>query len=180
VVPAVFGEKWAPSIPVMQVLALIGILQPGIGFNGSVMKACGKPSWQFGIMLLNAVCSVTGFLLAVRWGIVAVAASYVIVGYLLAPVSYMAVRRLIQVDFRKYLGQFAAPLSASLIMVIVIMGLKYVLKHQGFNLYLQLSVYITAGGLTYLLVILLAARSLSRQVLERVSLAFPNWRLKKT
>ena len=180
VVPAVFGEKWAPSIPVMQVLALIGILQSAIAFNGSVMKACGKPSWQFGIMLLHAVCSVTGFVLAVRWGIVAVAASYVIVGYLLAPVSYMAVRRLIQIDFRTYLRQFAAPLSASLIMVLVIAGLKNVFQHQGFNLYLQLSVYIMAGGLTYLLVIGVAARSLSRQVLERVSLAVQSWKLEKT
>ena len=73
-VPALFGEKWAPSIPVMQVLALIGVLQSVLFFNGSVIKASGKPSWQLGIMLLNALCSVIGFLLAVRWGIVAVAA----------------------------------------------------------------------------------------------------------
>src|SRR5919106_1377792 len=62
IVPAVFGEKWAPSIPVMQVLALIGILQSVLFFNGSVIKASGKPSWQLGIMFLNAACSVIGFL----------------------------------------------------------------------------------------------------------------------
>ncbi|MEJ2558700.1 MAG: lipopolysaccharide biosynthesis protein [Anaerolineae bacterium] len=45
-VPALFGEKWAPSIPVMQVLALIGILQSVLFFNGSVMRASGKPSWE--------------------------------------------------------------------------------------------------------------------------------------
>jgi O-antigen/teichoic acid export membrane protein len=179
-VPALFGEKWAPSIPVMQVLALIGILQSVLAFNGSVIKASGKPSWQLGVMLLTSVCSVIGFLLAVRWGIVAVAASFVIVGYLLAPISYAAVRRLIQIDFRTYLWQFVAPLSASLIMVAILMGLKYVFKHQGLNLYLQLSIYLTAGVLTYLLVIVLTARSLSRQVLELVSLVLPNRKLKET
>ncbi|MCZ7573213.1 MAG: MOP flippase family protein [Ardenticatenaceae bacterium] len=179
-VPAVFGEKWALSIPVMQVLALIGILQSVLFFNGSVMRASGKPSWEFGVMFLNAVCSVIGFLLAVRWGIVAVATSFVIVGYFLAPLSYMAVHRLIQIDFRTYLGQFAAPLSASLIMVIVIVGLKNVFKHQELNLYLQLFVHLASGGLIYLLVIGLAARSLSRQVLELVGLALPSWKLKKT
>jgi len=180
VVPALFGEKWAPSIPVMQVLALMGILQSGLAFNGSVMKAFGKPSWHFGIMLLNAVCTVLGFLLVVRWGIVAVAASFVIVGYLLAPVSYMAVHRLIQIDFRTYFRQFAAPLSASLIMVILIVGLKNIFQHQGFNSYLQLSVYLTAGGLTYLLVIGLIARSVCQQLLKRFSAAVPRWKLKKT
>ncbi len=179
-IPVLFGEKWAPSVPVMQILALIGILQSVLVFNGSIMKACGKPSWQLGIMLLTSVCSVIGFLLVVRWGIVAVAASFVIVGYLLAPVSYVAVRRLIQIDFRTYLGQFVAPLSASLVMVIVILGLRYVFKRPELNLYLQLSIYLTAGALTYLLVIILTARSLSRQVLELVSLVLPDWKLRKT
>ena len=177
-VTALFGEQWAPSIPIMQILALIGILLSVLAFNGSVMRASGKPSWQFGIMLLTAVCSVIGFLIAVRWGIVAVAASFVIVGYLLAPLSYVAVRKLIQIDFRTYLGQFVAPLSASLIMAAVILGLKSVLGHQALNLFLQLSIYVTAGVLSYLLVIVLTARPLSRQVLAFTTIAFPSWKLK--
>ena len=164
----------------MQVLALIGILQSVLVFNGSVMKASGKPSWQLGIMLVNAVCSVIVFLLAVRWGIVAVAASFVIVGYLLTPISYVVVRRLIQIDLRTYLRQFLAPLSASLIMAAVILGMKYLFEHQVLNLYLQLSIYLPAGVLTYLLIMGLTARSLNRQLLEFVSLAVPSWKLKKT
>jgi len=179
-VPALFGEQWAPSIPVMQVLALIGILQSVWFFNGSVIRASGKPSWELGIMTLNAICSVIGFLLVVRLGIVAVAASFVVVGYLLAPVSYIAVRRLIQVDLRTYLGQFVAPLFASLVMVIIIMGSKYVFQHQGLNLYLQLAIHIAAGALAYLLVILLVARSLSQQVLELVNLVLAGGKLSRT
>jgi O-antigen/teichoic acid export membrane protein len=178
-IPALFGEKWTPSIPVMQILALFGILQSVLAFNGTVMRASGKPSWQFAIMLLNATCNVIGFLVAVHWGIVAVAASLVIVSYLLAPISYLAVRKLIQVNTGIYLRQYVAPLSASLMMVIVIVGLKQVFKNQELNLYLQLAVYLTTGALTYLLVIVLSARSLSRQVLELVTLTFPNWKLKK-
>jgi PST family polysaccharide transporter len=173
-IPALFGDKWGPSVPVMQILAPIGIVQSMLYFNGSVIKASGKPSWQFGIMLLNAVGNVIGFLLAVRWGIVAVAASFVIVGYLLAPISYLAVRRLIQIDFRTYLSQSLVPLAASLIMVAIMTGLKYdVFQHQELNLYVQLSIYLAAGMLTYLLVIGLIARSLSLEVLELVGLVLP-------
>jgi O-antigen/teichoic acid export membrane protein len=172
-VPVLFGEKWGPSIPVMQVLAMIGILHSVLAFNGSVLRAAGKPSWEFGIMLLTSVCSVIGFMLAVRSGIVAVSASFVIAGYALAPVSFIAVRKLIHIDFGTYLAQFVAPLSASLVMVAVILGLEYLLKDQSLNSYLQLAINISAGGLTYLLMIVLTARSLSRQVLELVSLTFP-------
>lgn len=178
-VPAIFGEKWAPSIPVMQVLALIGILQSVLFFNASIIRASGKPSWELGIMVLNAVSSILGFLIAVKWGIVAVAASFVIVGYALAPISYFAVRRLIQVDFWVYLKQFVPPLLASLLMAAAIMGLKYGIQDQALNIYLKLTMYILAGILTYLLVIGLTARKLYGQVLELVSLMFPKWKLRK-
>jgi PST family polysaccharide transporter len=148
-------------------------------FNGSVIKASGKPSWQFGIMLLNTVCSVFGFLLVVRWGIVAVAAAFVIVGYLLAPVSYIAVRRLIHIDFRTYLWQFVPSLTASLLMVAVIVGLKYLLRDQSLNMYLELSIYLLAGILTYVAVIGVLARHLYQQVLELVSVALPKLKSRK-
>src|SRR5574341_237667 len=144
VVPALFGAKWMPSIPVMQVLSMIGILQSVLFFNGSVLRASGKPNWEFAIMGLNAFCSILGSLLAVRWGIVAVAASFVITGYLLAPVSYVAVRKQIQIDFRTYLRQYVPPVVASLSMVAVIMGLKYLLKDQSLNIYLELTIYVLA------------------------------------
>ena len=175
-IPAVFGDKWAPSIPVMQVLALMGILQTVLVFNGSVMKASGKPSWQLGITLLNALGSVIGFFLAVRWGIVAVAYSFVIVGYLLAPISCVAVRRQIHIDFRTYLGHFVAPLAASLIMVAAIAAVKLSIEHHALNPYMQLSIYFMAGVLTYLTVIVLTARSLSREVLDLVRLALLSWK----
>lgn len=178
-VPAFFGEKWAPSIPVMQVLALVGILQSVLFFNGSVLKAAGKPTWQLGIMLVTAVCSVLGFLVAVRYGIVAVAASFVIVGYLLAPISYVAVRRLIQIDLRTYLGRFAVPLFASLIMVVVIFGLKHSHAIQELNLYLRLFILIAAGALTYLLVVVLIGRSLTQKILELAGLVLPGRKLRK-
>ena len=178
-VPLIFGEKWAPSIPVMQVLSLIGILQSVLFFNGSVIKASGKPSWQLGIMLLNAVFSVIGFLFAVNRGIVAVAASFVIVGYLLAPISYIAVRRLIRIDFRTYLWQYLPPLSASLIMVAVIEGLKYIFRVQSLNPYLELSIYLLAGVGTYVLIIGLTARRLYQEVLDLAVLVFPKWKVRK-
>jgi PST family polysaccharide transporter len=179
VVPVVFGEKWNPSIPVMQVLSLIGILQSVLFFNGSVIKAAGKPSWQLGIMFINALFSIVGFLLAVRWGIVAVAASFVIVGYVLAPISFMTVRRLIQIDFRVYLLQFWPPLFASGIMVFVVEGLKYLLGDQSLNVYLELSIYILAGALTYTLVISLTAKQLYRDVLDLLGLVLPKLKFRK-
>jgi len=178
-VPTFFGEKWTPSIPVMQILAMIGILQSVLFFNASVIRASGKPLWELGIMLLNTVFNVLGFLVAVRWGIVAVAASFVIVSYLVAPVSYFALRKLIQVDFRTYLRQFIPPLIASLAMVFVVVTLKYLLRDLSMNLYLEFSIYVLTGVLTYVLVIGLTARQLYQELLELVNLVLPKWKFRK-
>jgi PST family polysaccharide transporter len=131
-------------------------------------------------MFLTTVCSVIGFLIAVHWGIVAIAVSFVIAGYLVAPVSYAALYRLIKVDIKTYLRQFLAPLLASLLMVAAIQGLKFIIEPQGLNIYLELSIYLSAGALTYLLVIILAARPLARQILDLVSMVLPKWLLRKT
>ena len=178
-VPTVFGDQWLPSIPIMQILALIGILQSVLFFNGSIINAAGKPSWQLAILFLNTVFSIVGFLLVVRWGIVAVAASFVIVGYLLAPISFMVVRKLIQIELKTYLLQFAPSLFASLMMVAAVVGLKYLFRGQPLNQYLELAIYVITGGLTYVLVMGLAAYSLSRQVLELVLLVLPKRKLRK-
>ncbi len=179
-IPALFGENWAPSVPVMQILILIGLLSSVLIFNGSILKALGKPSWHLGILILTSVSTVIGFLLVVRLGIVAIAASFVVVSFLLAPISYIAVHRLIQINFRTYLGLFIVPLSASLIMVAVIVGLKYLLRDQDLNIYLELFIYISVGIVTYLLVIGLAARSILRQVLELIHLSLPDWKILKS
>ncbi len=178
-VPAFFGEKWTPSIPVMQILAMIGILQSVLFFNASVIRASGKPLWELSIMLLNTVCNVLGFLVAVRWGIVAVAASFVIVSYLVAPISYLALRKLIQVDFRTYLRQFIPPLTASLTMVFAVVTLKYLLKDLSINLYVEFSIYVLTGVLTYVLIIGLTARQLYQELLELINLVLPKWKFRK-
>lgn len=69
--------------------------------------------------------------------------------------------------------QYAIPLTGSPTIVAIVLGLKYTLGEE-LGLYLQMFSYVLAGGLTYLLVLHLTARSFSRQVLELVRLVLPD------
>lgn len=177
IVSVLFGEKWAPSVPVMRILALIGVLLSILYFNGSVIKATGKPSWQLGINVIYAIAIVIGFLIVARWGIVAVAAAYVIISYLLAPLSFYSVHRLVEINFRTLLGQYMIPLTASFAMVLVILGLKYILADQ-LNETFRLIIFVLVGGVTYLSVIGLTNRSIIQQGFEIIKLALPDWKIK--
>ena len=112
-----FGEQWIPATGAMQILAVEGILLAVSLFHKSVFMSMGKPSWTVKISLLNATVNLIACLIAVRWGIIAVALAYVISSYLVFPVSQWAVNRLIKVELRIYLRQFATPLVSSAIMV---------------------------------------------------------------
>ena len=120
-----FGKQWIPATVPMQILALEGILLAVSLFHKSVFMSMGKPSWTVRISLLNATANLIACLIAVRWGIVAVASAYVISSYLVFPVSQWAVNRLIKLESMIYLRQFVTPLLSSAIMV----GAIVIAKH---------------------------------------------------
>jgi PST family polysaccharide transporter len=164
-VPTLFGQQWAPSIPVMQVLTFIGLLHTVLFFQYTVMAGVGKPSWYLGLQVMITVANVIGFLIAVRWGIVAVAISYVIVAYLFAPLSVWLVYRLIQIDLLKYLRLFLPAATGSLVMLAFIFSLKFSLSNL-VPLQLLLPSCILMSALAYVFTIRLAAPSLAYQALD--------------
>lgn len=166
-VPVLFGKQWSPSIPVMQVLAFIGILISIYQFNSAVFIAMGKPSWKLGLNCISSVTNVIGFAIAVRWGIVAVASAYVIRGYLLSPLPLWAVRKLIPIELKIYFRQFIAPLTGSLGMVLTIWGTQYFLG-DWLNQSHLLAICVTIGAVVYGIAIRLIDPKLFQQVIELI------------
>jgi O-antigen/teichoic acid export membrane protein len=172
IIPTFFGPQWTLSIPVLQILAFIGILHSIFYFHNSLVIALGKPSWRFRMILLNAVTNVIGFLLVVRWGIIAVAAVYVVRGYLVSPIEFWMVRKLAQINLKSYFHQFLGPFLGSLAMTATIFGLKYLIGRV-LSLPLQLAIYVLAGGIIYLLIVKLIEPSLWPQLLRLLRLLLP-------
>lgn len=171
-VRTLFGGQWLPSIPVMQILSFIGIIWTIYSFNGIVIMAMGKPSWKLQLDLLNTTVNVIGFVIAVHWGIVAVALAFTIRGYLLAPLRIWQVHKLIHIDVIKYFSQYAPPLLASIVMVSTIFGIKYFFAYS-LNLPILLVVCILVGAAVYAISILLLAPKLFHKVLDLAFLAMP-------
>lgn len=171
-VVAVFGEKWVPSVPLMQVLALIGILHSVYYFNNALIRAAGKPSWSLGLTALNSLINVIAFAIAVQWGILAVAVAYVMRGYLLAPLPIWVVKKLIKLNVWTYVRQYVVPLVGSLVMVATVAGFKHFFG-SFIGLVLLLVICIILGASVYAVIILLIAPQLSRQIIDIAHLAIP-------
>jgi PST family polysaccharide transporter len=169
-IPTLLGAKWLPSIPVIQVLALIGALHSVYYYNGSVIMAMGKPSWKLIINFIYSIANVIAFIIAVRWGIVAVAAAFVIRGYALAPMELWLLKKLIPLNLITYFRQYIAPLAGSLAIAVTIWIVKYFLG-DWVNVYVLLAICIALSIASYVMTILLIAPNLFRQVFDMAQLA---------
>jgi PST family polysaccharide transporter len=170
-IPWGFGAKWGQSVPVMRVLAVLGILQSLTQFNGSVIKAVGKPSWRLGIAVLQTACTALAILGAVRFGITAVAIASVSVALALYPVGIWAVRRLIDIELPVYAAQFAGPLFAALMCMTAALGVRHV--GDSLAVPLRIALACAAGAAAYGLGLQLAAPALLRHTFATLMSAVP-------
>jgi PST family polysaccharide transporter len=159
-----FGDKWLPlSAQAFQVLAFVGVLHAAFYFNASVMMAMGKPHWRLMIGVVNAITNVVAFALVVRWGIVAVAAAFVVQSYLFAPLPLILVRRLIGIEWKEYLSAYGPPLLGTLVIAAVVQGVKWGLAGAGGDVAV-LALAIPLSAVAYIATIALVAPKRLKQV----------------
>lgn len=175
IVEAFFGQQWSPSVPVMQVLALAGVVMSVIGFTGTAIVALGKPNRSLYLQILGTTLRVFGFLLMVNYGIVAVAGAFTVSVYVITPFYLWFIHQLLRMNFKEYFSYYVAPLLGSLIMLISILGLKYILGNSVL-VYVRLVILIAIGGATYLITILRVAPTLIQQFSELIILIFPGYK----
>jgi PST family polysaccharide transporter len=149
----------------------VGVLSSLRQFNGSVLKAVGKPSWRLGIGVLDTVATSLAILAVVRSGITAVALASAAVGLLLYPVGFLLVRRLIGVQPGRYAAQFAGPLVAALLCAAAALGVRALAEPLAQPLRIALAV--GAGAAAYGIGLRLAAPALMRRCFELVGDAWP-------
>jgi O-antigen/teichoic acid export membrane protein len=164
-VTQLYGKSWSASIPVLQLLMLIGIVRSAMYIYSSAFRAAGKPSWRFWIYSLTALLNVIGFILVVRLGIVAVAASYVMVSYLMMPFYLFMIRNLMGISIRSHLSQYGPAIICSLVMFAVVYAFKYVIG-ETVILPVRSFILMFVGAATYLVTLRLFHQAAFQQVMD--------------
>ncbi|WP_233573982.1 lipopolysaccharide biosynthesis protein [Amycolatopsis panacis] len=92
-VETVFGAQWLPSAPVVQALAVTGILQSLTTPGGSVFMGLGRADVSFRWAWVPLTFVVPAFFLGLPWGVTGVATAYTIATVLLTPFLVRAIGR---------------------------------------------------------------------------------------
>src|SRR5947207_188603 len=85
-VTAVFGQKWHAAVPVIQLLAPVGLLGTLTTLNAGVLQVLDRTRALFRFTLVLSIASVGAFVAGLPWGIEGVATAYLIVTVALQPV----------------------------------------------------------------------------------------------
>jgi O-antigen/teichoic acid export membrane protein len=94
-VRVVLGESWVEAIPLIQILAWVGLLQVLQSLNTDILQARGKPGTVLRFTVFFTVSHVAAFIIGLQWGVVGVAAAYAISSTLVEPVyTWMTAREL--------------------------------------------------------------------------------------
>lgn len=125
IITSLLGKQWIQSTPVLQILLLIGIVQCLLSPVVSILVGAGKPGLRLKLQIVDSTANLIGFFIAVHWGIVWVAASYVIVGYTLMPLWYWAVSTVVHVHWAAYVRLVMKPLILTVIMMMGILVAKW-------------------------------------------------------
>ncbi len=171
-VALLFGQKWAASIPVLQVLAVSGFVITMLAPSGPMLMALNKPAWLLRLSILGAGVNVVLLVPAVQSGVVAVAGAHSARACLLAPLHYYAVARLLGTDWRVYCrGIIPSAIGALSVMGIALIA--RILLPDWLGPSGTLVCLVILGALTYAIVVyetgpelLQAMRELARAVLR--------------
>ena len=161
----IFGDRWEASAPAAAVLFLIGPVLTVQLFSGSLLNAVGHPEITFRIRLVTTVVNIVGFLAAVLLfrDIVAVAAAFVIRGYLLMPLILWWQQKYAGIPIRQNPPSLCGVAAATLVMSVAVIAVKLLLLghvHKGVLLLVEVLVGIAAFGVA----VSLFERQLVREV----------------
>lgn len=145
---ALFGAKWTPSIPVLRVLALTGVVQATFFLVGPLLLAIGAPGIRLGLSALRASVGIVAIIVAASSGLVAISAGLVVRDLLVFPVFLRAAAKATDLNLRRYLAQFRPAISGSLLMATALILAKSLFEFELPSV-VSLLLYTTLGGVIY-------------------------------
>jgi teichuronic acid exporter len=121
----IFGEKWMDAVPIVQIMAIVGILRVLMNPNGSIIFAKGKANiafyWDAAVLI---VYSSSLWLAVMANQLEVVAWTYAGVSLVNFFVGRWLLNWLIQLRFRQYLKTISLPFLLSMLISVVAFYLK--------------------------------------------------------
>jgi O-antigen/teichoic acid export membrane protein len=170
IVDVVFGHRWQPAIPVIQILATVGLLYGIQGLNGAVLQARDNTQVLFRYSCFSFAAALVAFVVGLHWGIIGVAACFAGVSFFMQPFYMHLTARSVGIDLRACWRALSGVVWAALASTAAALLTRDFCVSEGVPVLLRLVATICAGAAVYLPICTWRAPEVRRelkQLLER-------------
>lgn len=139
-------DKWAESIPLMQILAFSFVFAPVELENLQAIKAIGRSDIALKVEIIKKVVGVIILIISIPFGVTAIAVGMVISTTLSAIINAIPNKKLLGYTFKMQLKDILPSLLLSLVMF----GAVYPISLLNINVWLMLIIQVVAGAVIYI------------------------------
>lgn len=93
--PVMWGARWQPAVPLLQILALSALPQCLMGTTGALYQSLGRTRQMFVVGAAVSALTVVSFAIGIHWGARGVAVAWLVRCWVLAPWVMSAAGRLV-------------------------------------------------------------------------------------
>ena len=120
-----FGAKWAPAVPLMEIMSLIGFTQLFSYFTAPALVALSRPEIVVRITLAQVGITLVLFVpAALAFGVLGVTAAFTLLYLVIIPIHVVVLRRVAAIDLPAVIWRCRASLVAGAAMAAAVMLLK--------------------------------------------------------
>src|SRR5829696_5678284 len=148
-VPVVLGDQWEESIPIVQALAWVGILQALQAVNVDILMARDRTATLFRYSIVFCTVHTLAFVIGLQWGVVGVAIAYAISSTLIEPVLTVLTSRCLGVSPWVFVRSVSGVSAAAAGMAVVMVAGRIALVDAGMPPAARLAILVVAGGATF-------------------------------
>lgn len=164
-VPLIFGDNWTAAVPVTQVLTLMVVPFVFNFFAGPALTAANHAGAVLKVALVQLATTILFSWIAVPYGVVAVAAAYVLRAYLTMPLQQYMLHRHLGIRMLSTWRAMMTALGSAVAMAVgVHLALPTLTQTYGFGWTAAL-LAVALGAIIYLCLIVVFARSQLRDIL---------------
>jgi len=148
-VHVVLGEKWAGAVPLIQILAWVGIVQSLQSVNTDILQARGRASTIFRFTVLFTSAHFAAFIIGLHWGVIGVAVGYAVSTTLVEPVGTLLTARSIGLSPWRVVRGLRGVVEAALVMMAAVVVTRMALVDLAVAPFPRLVACVAVGGLVY-------------------------------
>jgi O-antigen/teichoic acid export membrane protein len=149
-VPVVLGDQWDEAIPVIQILAWVGIVQALQSLSVDVLMARDRARTIFRFSLVLVTCHLAAFAVGLNWGVIGVSVAFAISTTLVEPWQTILAARALGVSPLVFLRAISGVFQAAAGMCVVTLGVRLALIDAGAHQAVTLVVCLAVAAIVYL------------------------------